>query len=121
MFACRGALTRSRRTPVRSHHGLCEGCEDEARLADGGKRDEHRPALRFVGEETCQLDGEPRLAGTTGSDDGEETGISIEHDRNRLEKLVLPAHERRRRCRKLDAAGRPERRKLSEAELMDAD
>ena len=91
--------------------------QDEARVAEWCERDEHGAAVRVLGEQTGELEREACLAGAAGAEDGQDTGVALVHERDCVEELLLAAEEASRRDGELDAARRPERRELLEAEL----
>ena len=80
--------------------------EDELRVPKWCKRDEDRAAVGFVREETGELDREAGLTGATSPDDGQDTGISLVDERDRVEELLLTPDEPGGRNRELEAPGR---------------
>ena len=92
----------------------------ERRIPERCERNEDRSSFCVVAEQTRQLDREPRLAGAARTDDREDPRISLVHQRDGVEQLLLAAEERRRRSRKVDASRCPERRELALAELVEA-
>ena len=84
-----------------------------AGIAKRRERAEDRAAVRFLGEQSGELDGEARLAGSARAEDRQHARVALVHERDRLEQLALAAEEAGRGGRQLDAPGRAQRREVA--------
>ena len=85
---------------------VCDRREHEVGIAKRRERAEDGPAVRFLGEEAGELQGEARLSGSARAEDRERPWVALVHERHGLEQLALASQEAGRGGRQVDASGR---------------
>ena len=117
----RQPLRKRRLRRVADAHAMRHRRQDEGRVVERSERNPHDAVRKALGRLGCGLDCQPRLTGSSGTDQRHEVGIVLAEQTDHMLDFVLATQERRSRNRKVAEEAGPQSWELSVTELVEAD